>query len=194
MSDDITSAGEILDKLDALATDEDDVSVGDVVDALGGRGFGPLIFVLALLVVSPLGGIPLVPTFMALLVALIATQLVLQRDTLWLPSFLRDRKVDDDRVQNAVDKMRGPVDWLDAHTGARLSALVSGPAHTVAAAVVVGLCLLVPPSELIPFAAIVPMAAIALLGLALTVRDGVVMLLGLLCAAAALYALWGWVI
>ena len=67
-------------------------------------------------------------------------------------------------------------------------------AHTVAAAVVVGLCLLVPPSELIPFAAIVPMAAIALLGLALTVRDGVVMLLGFLCAAAALYALWGWVI
>ncbi len=48
------------------------------------------------------------------------------------------------------------------------------------------LCLTVPPLELFPFASTAPMAAIALFGLAMTLRDGLVMALAFLASGAAI--------
>lgn len=52
-----------------------------------------------------------------------------------------------------------------------------------------GLCILlaltVPPLELLPFATTAPMAAIAAFGLALLVRDGLLMVIATLLAGAA---------
>lgn len=55
-----------------------------------------------------------------------------------------------------------------------------------AALAVIALCIMVPPLELLPFAAVIPMLAIAIIGLAVMVRDGVLMLVGLGAAVAAL--------
>ena len=54
-----------------------------------------------------------------------------------------------------------------------------------AAAVVVALCCTVPPLELIPFASSAPMLAIAAFGLAILVRDGLLMLVALALSALA---------
>jgi len=45
----------------------------------------------------------------------------------------------------------------------------------------------VPPLELIPFASSGPFAAIGLIGIGLTTRDGLLVLLGLLMAAVSAY-------
>lgn len=187
------SVESVLDTLDEIADNEDDVTVGDVTDALGGRGFGPLITLPALLILTPLGGIPMVPTLMAVIIALFAVQLVMRKDALWLPDMLRSRGVANQKVKQATDKLRGTAKWLDRTFGDRLVALTRPPAPMLVALVILLLCALVPPSEIVPFAALLPMGAIALLGLALTLRDGALVLVGLIGAALGLAGIITWV-
>jgi hypothetical protein len=187
------SVEDVLDTLDDIANSEDDVTVGDVTQALGGRGFGPLITLPALLILTPIGGIPTVPSLMALVIALFAVQMVMQKDTPWLPEFLKNRGISDEKVKRSTQKLRRTARWMDRTFGDRLTALTEQPASMLVAGVVLLLCALVPPSEIVPFAALLPMGAIALLGLALTVHDGALVLGGLMAAAAGLLGIWTWV-
>ena len=68
--------------------------------------------------------------------------------------------------------------------------LTSSPADRLVGACCCALALAVPPLELLPFATFIPMAAIAVFGLSLVARDGVLVLGGLLltCALVALVA------
>ena len=68
-----TSMGEVLGELDELASTHDEVCVADVLDDFGERSFGPFIMLPALLEITPIGGIPGLPTALALFIALIAT-------------------------------------------------------------------------------------------------------------------------
>jgi len=183
---DIETANGLLDEINSLAQKNQTVSLGDLVERIGPRGFGPLLFVPAIVVVSPLGGIPGVPSLFALVIILIAAQLLLGRSHIWLPSLLKDRNVAADKLTRATQKARPAADRMDRWLGRRLTWLISQPAKLIAALSVIALCLLVPPLELIPFAAALPMLAIAIIGLAFTARDGILMLVGLCLAAVAL--------
>ena len=83
---------DILDKLEALARAEHDVTLDHVVVAFGQTAFVPTLMVHALIVFSPLSGIPFLPTFFGLLIALTALQLTLGKRRLWLPLVLLRRK------------------------------------------------------------------------------------------------------
>lgn len=180
------NAEEMLDDIGALSRGADHVSIADVVDRIGPRGFGPLIFAPALVGASPVGGIPGVPTLMALVIILIAVQILIRRGRIWLPGPIRRRSVTAARLQTAIAKMRPAAKWIDRWLGRKLEWLTSAPARVVAGLLVIGLCILVPPLELIPFAALVPMLAIALIGLAIMAHDGILMLIGIGGSAAAL--------
>ena len=54
MGSDSHGVNEILDRLHDTAEGEQKVSIGDIVDALGERGYGPLLFVPALIDISPI--------------------------------------------------------------------------------------------------------------------------------------------
>lgn len=182
----ITSACDILDRLRQLASDEDNVSIGDAVEAMGTRSFGPFIMLPALIEMSPLGAIPGVPTFLALVIAITAAQLMLGRDHLWLPGFIRNRSASGKRVADAVDKLDGIARWLDRWFHGRMKRFASGIYPRIAAGCVILLTLTVPPLELVPFASTAPMFAIAAFGLALLVRDGLLMLIAGALTVAAL--------
>ena len=181
---------DILDDLDALADDESDVSLGDVLEKIGPRGRGVILLVPGFIGVSPVGAIPLVPTVLGVFTLLVAVQVLMGRDYPWLPGMLRDRAVKDEKLKDAVAKARGPAQWIDRHFGSRLEALTKRPAEMVAALLCVAFACVLPPLEIVPFAALVPFGAIALLGLALSLKDGVLMLVAFAASAAALYAVW----
>ncbi len=185
------SVNDILDQLDELADAQDEVCVGDVIDAFGNRSYGPFLLVPALIGVSPVGGIPGVPTFLAATILLVAAQIACGRRHLWLPGMIERRAVDADRLGTATDKLRGVAKWLDRWFKGRFERFTGTKAGRIAAAIVVVLCAAVPPLELLPFAVILPMAVIAAFGIALTVRDGALMLIafaGSLAAFAVLAA------
>lgn len=165
-----------------------------MAEAFGSRSHGPFLLVPALIEVSPIGGIPGLPTALAATIALFAAQLVIGRKHLWLPGFIARRKFKADKVRKGADKLRGVARFLDRWFHGRLPALTKGPFVRAAGVVVILLCLTVPPLELLPFASTAPMAAIAAFGLAMMVRDGVLMLAAFALsgvAAAVGAGLWG---
>lgn len=184
------SVAAILDRLDEAAEGRSRVCVGDIVKAMGDRGFGPFLLVPALIEVSPIGGIPTVPTILASLIALVAIQIVIGRDHLWLPGFVERRSLRAGRFETAVERLRPLGTWLDRWFHGRLSLFVSKPFVRGAALIAILACLTVPALEFIPFASTIPMAVVIALGLAITVKDGLLMMLAYAGTIAGIYGLW----
>ncbi|MBA4764945.1 MAG: exopolysaccharide biosynthesis protein [Erythrobacter sp.] len=180
------SVEDVIGELDELAAHNDKVCIGDVLDDFGGRSFGPFIMLPALIEITPVGGIPGVPTFLAVIIALVAVQMLFGKDHIWMPQFIQRRAVGAKKLHRSVKKLRGIAHWLDGHSKDRLRKLTEGIGLKVAALAVIILCVTVPPLEFLPFASSGPMLAIAAIGLALIVHDGLVMLFALLLAVAAI--------
>lgn len=176
MATDPQSVHDILDCLDDAGDDGGEVSVGDVSKTIGSRSFGPFLLVPALVGISPVGVIPGAPSFMAILIVCVAAQFAFGKDSLWLPSVMKERAVPRERLDQAIDWMRPVADRLDRWFGNRLQILTRGPAMRIAAAICLLVAFAVPPLELLPFAAAGPFAIICLFGLAITVRDGLLFL------------------
>jgi hypothetical protein len=185
--------GDILYDLDELA-EKDDVCIADVVEAFGNRSYGPLLLVPALLEITPVGAIPGVPTFLAVTIAIVAVQMLIGRSHVWLPGFIRKRSVSAEKLREASDKLRKPGKLLDRWFGKRLKTFTGKTAQRVAAVIIIALCISVPPLEVLPFASSGPMLAIACFGLAIMVRDGLLMLIAGAIALGAFglgLNLWG---
>ena len=129
------------------------------------------------------------PSFLALTLLLIAVQMVFGKDHLWLPGIVKDRSVDGEKLANAAEDMEGVGTFMDKIFHGRLEMFTGPTAGRIAAGVIALMCLAVPPLELLPFAVVLPMGVIAAFGIALTVRDGLLMLVGFLGSGAALYVL-----
>ena len=179
---------DVIGELDELAAQNTEVCIADVLDDFGARSFGPIIMILALIELTPIGAIPGIPTALATLIALIALQLLFGKDHIWMPQFVQKRSVESKKLHKAVGKLRGVAHWLDAHSRDRFNFLTKGIWLKSAALAIIVLCVTVPPLEMLPFASSAPMLAIASIGLALIVRDGLVMLGALALAMAALGA------
>ncbi len=183
------------DVLDALAAapdaGSDHVSLGDIVESIGRRSFGPLLLVAGLLAVSPLTGIPGMPTTLGMLVALIAGQLLLRRKRLWLPHWLENRRIHREALCKCVKWLRRPARVVDRFLEPRLEGVTRrGGLYTIAlVCTIVGVGM--PSLELVPFSAHIAGLAITAFGLALLAHDGLVGLVALAitsgaCAYAAL--------
>lgn len=179
------SVGEILDCLEAVAEEHQRVSVGDVLDAIGSRSYGPFLMIPPLIELTPVGAIPGVPTFLAAIVALIAVQMLFGRNHVWLPGFIRNRSVSADKIEKGSDKLRKIARFLDKWFHGRMKSLTHGVPVRIAALLIIGLCATVPPLELVPFASSGPLLAVAAFGLALMVRDGLLMLIATALSLAA---------
>ncbi len=193
------SVGEVLDRLKELGERAGDgkAKLGDMLEALGQRAYGPFFIIFPMIDISPVGGIPGLPTAMAVVMVLLAVQLILGREHLWLPGFLADRGLKGEKLVKVADKTRGIARRMDKWFHGRLPALTKGPMVKVAGVAVILLCLTVPPLELLPFASTAPMAAIMAFGIALLVRDGVLMMVacalsvGAVALGAGLFATRG---
>lgn len=179
MVDSTSPAEDLIDELEEAASDEEEVTVGDLLDELGRRSYAPFLMLPPIIEFSPLGGIPGVPTAVASVIALFAVQIVMGKDHLWMPEVVQNRTIKGKTLCKAIEKVRGAAQWLDEHTGERLTGLTTPLAQRLAGVATLLLCCVVPPLELVPFASSAPMAAIALFGLAILARDGVLMLFGL---------------
>lgn len=169
---------QLLDRIDDSATDNEHVTVEEILDAVGRRSFGPLLLVAGLVTLAPLiGDIPGVPTIMGVTVFLIAVQLLVGRQQFWLPRWLLDRSISADKLTRAVQRMRKPARFVDRFVRARLTPLTTGPMIRVIAVVCMLIAMAMPPMELVPFSANGAGAALTAFGLALIARDGVLALL-----------------
>ncbi|MFC4670466.1 exopolysaccharide biosynthesis protein [Seohaeicola nanhaiensis] len=183
-TDSVSSVNDVLDRLRQSAHGEK-TGLNDIVEGLGHGSFVPVLIAPALLVVSPLSGIPLVSTLCGMTVALVAVQMFFGRNELWLPGWLMRRSVSTEKLKKAVQKMRKPARWIDRHIRRRLTRVVSAPFDRVIHLV----CLLcgaaMPVLELVPFTSSILGAAIVLFSITLLVKDGLLGLFAYALTAAA---------
>jgi hypothetical protein len=168
---------DLLAQLEGAVDHEVQTTVGQLHEAIGTRSFGPLLIAVGLAGVTPLAGVPGVPSLLAFCVVLVAVQLLVGRRSFWLPGWFLRRKVKRSVIRRSVRLVRKPARFIDRLIRPRL-AFSTGPLGTrLVAAVCVLIAIAVPPLELLPLAAALPSLAILAFGLGLSAKDGLLVLI-----------------
>lgn len=175
---DPTTMKQLLDRIRASGEGVEQVSVAEILEAVGERSFGPVVLLAGLITLAPLiGDIPGVPTLLGLVVVLTLGQLLFQRHSIWLPSWISGRQVPRGKLVRGVDWLQKPARFLDRVTKPRLTFLVNGPGLYAMALICMAVALAMPAMEVVPFSANGGGAALMAFGLAIVARDGLVALL-----------------
>ena len=179
----------LLDTIDTVrkSTEGDSTSFGDIVESLENRGYGPLVMALSAFVILPTGIIPGVPAVVGLALVLVAAQMIAGRSHPWMPGWMRNFDLPDDKLRDAADRARPWAERLSTLLDRRFEALV---APRIAAACLILAGLIMVPLGFVPLLPLALGCAALLLGLALTVKDGAVAALGYLVFAVGLWLAW----
>ena len=156
-----------------------DTTIGELADSLGERAFGAVMFIFAV----P-NAIPMPPGTSAILglpLVILTWQVMVGRQTLWLPKLVRQRRISKEMLQTFVSKVTPIMARLERILRPRFGIVVtSNLAERVIGLVAfpLALILFLP----IPFGNIPPAASIACLALGLAERDGVAVVVGYVLA------------
>ncbi|HEX5693175.1 MAG TPA: exopolysaccharide biosynthesis protein [Arenimonas sp.] len=153
------------------------VSLEDVLKALGSRAYGPLLVLLGLVIVSPVGDIPGASAFLGLVVALVASQFLLHRRHLWLPRWMLRRTVGARLVDRSIGWLDKPARFIDRHLHPRLRALTGRVGRHVIAVSCLLAALMLVPLEFMPGASTIIGTALVAFGMALATHDGLAALI-----------------
>lgn len=191
---DALSLNEIIDELAEEATEameaSESVALGDVIERFEERGFGPLIFIPALIAVIPTGAIPGVPSICGVLIVLISIQIIIGKHSPWLPNAISDRSIGADKLLFAIQKIRPFSEKVSRFFYPRWESLTEDTAEMVIAVccVIAGFCMI--PLELVPFAVAIPGIAIMLAAIGLATKDGLVVAVAGLIFALTIMLIW----
>ncbi|MDF0603460.1 exopolysaccharide biosynthesis protein [Psychromarinibacter sp. C21-152] len=173
----IGSVTDVVDRMETAAGG-DKTTLREVVAALGEASFIPVLMAPALAVVSPLSGIPVFSSVCGLTIALVAGQILFNRDHLWLPDWLMRRRIASASLRRATRWLRKPAGFLDRHARTRMSYLVQPPLTWLMVLTCMLCGLAMPFLELFPFTSSILGGAVTLFSLSLLVRDGLIAALG----------------
>ncbi|MGB8623998.1 MAG: exopolysaccharide biosynthesis protein [Paracoccaceae bacterium] len=189
--DDLPEIDGLLDGLENLARNNDRVTLDQVLESLGARGFGPLLVVFSAFLILPIGMVPGIPAIVGLIFIVIGGHMLVRSHRLWLPAMVKRASFSASVLKSSVRRARPAEDWLRPVLAPRLSLLVEGALPIgVIALVVIATGLLVMVVGFIPFVPLALSLHVLLFGLALTARDGVVGLVAYGVLAPELYLLW----
>lgn len=165
------------------------LSLREMVEAFGERGFGALILLLALMALFPWppGG----KAVFSVPIILIAAELALQRDRIWLPRWLLKLSVSRDAYRSAARRILPRLRKVERLTRPRWPALTGEIADVVVGVICILLALMM--ALPVPFGDALPALTLALFALAVIQRDGVFVVAGLAGAAVcAVYLALVW--
>lgn len=160
----------------------EDTTIGALVDSLGERAFGALMFIFA--VPNAIPTPPGTSAILGLPLVILTWQVMMGRQTLWLPQAVRQRKISRDMLQSFVTKVTPIMGKLERILKPRLGFLVtSNLAERVIGFItfMLAVILFLP----IPFGNIPPALAVSCIALGLAERDGLAVMVGYVFALAA---------
>jgi len=173
----VSSIQRLLDKTEG-AVEGHTVSLRDVLEHLGSTSSAGLMVLLALIIITPASGIPLVSSICGLSIALIAGQMIIGRTPIWLPDWLLRRQINSRTLERAIGWLRRPAAWLDGLTARRLAFLVSPPLAVIPLSICILCGMAMPFLEFVPFTSSVLALVVAILGIAIIACDGLLALVG----------------
>lgn len=177
----------LFEALAERAEHQDYITLDTILERLGHRSYGPLLFLPSLLAIFPvIGALPGVSYGMAFVVLFVSIQFAFSKPKLWLPGRLRRIRFSAGAFQSGVEKSRPLLRWLDRFIVKRFAIALRAPFPTMIAWLCVLLGVLMVLYAAVPGGVVIPGVAVALLGLGLTTHDGLVVGLGVLAGAAAI--------
>lgn len=158
------------------------LSLGEVMAAMGPAGMAFAILILALPALTPVPG-PIGLVFGTAL-AVVAAQIAIGRSSVWLPGFLRDRRISS-KVLELVVRHTAPnvsrverlvrTDRLRSLTGPFAQMLIGLPVLVMAVAIALP----------IPLGNFLPVISLVILAIGLMEKDGLITLLGVILSVIA---------
>ncbi len=161
------------------------VTIDALVRSMDASAQPVLLLLPALILVTPLSGIPGLSSLGGLTIAIVAFQILLGRPMIWLPAFVLGRQLSADRLKWALARLDRPATFLDRKSAARAGWFFNFPGRQLALTTCLACGLAMPFLELVPFSATTLAAVVSILATALLVRDGLLAAFGLgVCGVA----------
>lgn len=179
----------VLDEIGAKVSDgnSESVTLGDILDAVGRRSYGPLLLVIGLFAISPATVIPGMTWLTAALTLVVAGQMAVGMRSIWMPKKALGAQVSRKALLSGLEKARPWAKRVDAVLKPRLTFLSKPPFVNVIALLVIFAALITFPLGLIPFAPLAPGLAVVAFGLGMVARDGLWLALGAVAVGGALW-------
>lgn len=155
------------------------VTIETLLRAMDPAAQAVLLLLPALILVTPLSGIPGLSSLGGVTIALVAFQMLLGRPMIWLPAFVLRRRVSADRLQRALKRLDRPAQFIDRRSETRGGWFFAFPGQQLALITCIACGLAMPFLELVPFSATTLAMVVTLLASALLVRDGLLTAIGL---------------
>lgn len=160
-----------------LNTQGEEVSVGELLQAIGRRAHGPVFLLLGFISISPLTVIPGANWLIAAITLIFAVQVMIGLRHPWLPHHFTQFKFRRDHLVRGVAMAERYAHMADALVRPRLVFLTAPPFLQLVSLICILAALMTFPLGLVPFGPVLPGLTILLFGLALTARDGFALLL-----------------
>ncbi|MEQ8293320.1 MAG: exopolysaccharide biosynthesis protein [Roseovarius sp.] len=183
---------DLLDELEGTVEGES-VRVEEVIDALGHSSFASLMLVFSLICTSPASAIPGVTALLALMVFILVAQMMVGRESLWLPGFITRRRLSSEKLCKGIKWLRKPVRFVERFLKPRFTWFFHRPWIWVPLILVMALTLFMPFMEFVPTSGSIASAVIALFAASLLTRDGVLALLSLPLLAVIPVTIYYWI-
>lgn len=179
------SISEVLDTLQETASQER-TSVDDVLTAFGRRAYGPILFVIGVVSMSPVGAIPGASILLGSLVGILMVQYIVRNSSPWIPRWIKKKSVAGEKARAAIDKSKPYFEHVERVVRPRWPMLTNAPWTHIVGLTCVALALTMYPLALVPWGVMPPSLAIAVLGLGLMSTDGLLIAIGLAVSVPAL--------
>lgn len=159
--------------------DQPTLSLREVVDAFGERGFGALILILSLMALFPWppGG----KAIFSAPIILLSAEMALQRDRVWLPGWILNARVNRAAYRKTSLKILKPLRFVERLTKPRLPLLTNDAADVLVGVLCILLAMMM--ALPVPFGDALPGLTLAIFGLAIIQRDGFAVIAGLVGTA-----------
>lgn len=180
---------DVLDRLERAATGES-ITVEDVVEALGHRSFAALMLIFSLISTSPASGIPGLTTLVGAIVFLLAIQMVLGRDSVWLPRVVTKRRMSTGTLCKGIGWLRRPVGFVERFLRPRLGFLYHRPWIYLPLLLILGLTAVMPVMEAVPTSGSLASAVIAVFAAGLLTKDGTLAVAAMALLLAVPVTVW----
>lgn len=187
-----TPLGDLLDDIVAEAR-SGPLTLGGVLDDLGDRSYGPLFFIIGVIIMLPIGAVPGVPIILGAVLIILAVQFVIGLTHPWMPARLRALSLTEQKAREVRRRIGGVLAFFDRFIDERARWAVSRGMRVFFAVAIILLSLTMIPLEFIPFGVAAPGAAIAAFGLAIVARDGVLAMIALALTGLAFWLMFAFI-
>lgn len=166
---------------EAIESSEDgSVSLRALLKAWDDRSYGPLFIMLGFVGGTPLAVVPGAAAVVGVVITVLALQMALGLSHPWLPGIVLKQSVSEGKLREVRKKMDKPLRFVDHLITERWTWAAGEAMRRAAAIFVAALGVLMVPFDAVPFAVAAPAWTVVLFGVAITARDGLVMILALL--------------